>query len=246
MQRTVLRHVSRSKAGQVEEFPLAHFRELIFGRDPSSSVKYDPNKDDLVGRQHAKIVQDPSDPTQFVISDLNSRNGTFVNRQRIVGAARIAPGDMVQFGAGGPEFQFDLEPRPQTDTRPTRLEGTTASYGSSPATAPPTRMGVGSAPGAPVMSMPMSPGPTMPASGQVGRATVERMIAQNKSDSRKFVLIGGAALILVVLALAGFLIYQQISSNKEISDNKAAVSASASTAQMSTVDIEKNQPHAVV
>src|SRR5262245_7546526 len=246
MERIVLRHVSGSKAGQVEEFPLAHFRELIFGRDPSSSVKYDPNRDDLVGRQHAKVVQDSADPTQFVISDLNSRNGTFVNRQRIVGATRIAPGDMVQFGAGGPEFQFDLEPRPQGDTRPTRLEGTTASYGSSPATTPPTRMGVGSSPGSPVMSVPMSPGPTMPAPGQVGRATVERMIAQNKSDSRKLILFGGAALILVVLALAGFLIYQQISSNKEISDTKAAMSAAASNAPMSPADIAKNYTSSVV
>src|SRR5258706_15308049 len=93
MERIVLRHLSGSKANQVEEFPLAHFKELIFGRDPSASVKYDPNRDDLVGRQHAKIAQDPNDPTQFSISDLNSRNGTFINRQRIVGSARIAPGD---------------------------------------------------------------------------------------------------------------------------------------------------------
>src|SRR6476661_2767846 len=127
MERIVLRHLSGSKANQVEEFPLSHFRELVFGRDPSSSVKYDPNRDDLVGRQHAKIVQDPSNPSQFIVTDLNSRNGTFVNRQRIVGSVSIAPGDTVQFGAGGPEFQFDLEPRPQHDMRPTRMpgEGTT-------------------------------------------------------------------------------------------------------------------------
>ena len=143
MERIVLRHLSGSKANQVEEFPLAHIKELIFGRDPSASVKYDPNRDDLVGRQHAKINQDPADPNQFIITDLNSRNGTFVNRQRIVGSVRIGPGDTVQFGAGGPEFQFDVEPRPQTDMRPTRLEGTTASYGSSPSTTPPTRMGSG-------------------------------------------------------------------------------------------------------
>ncbi len=243
MERIVLRHLSGSKANQVEEFPLAHFRELMFGRDPSASVKYDPNVDDLVGRQHAKITQDPSDPNQFVINDLNSRNGTFVNRQRIGGSARISPGDMVQFGAGGPEFQFDVEPRPQVDMRATRLEGTTASYGSSPITTPPTRMGSGPGPMMPVGSMPMGPGPTMPASGTVGKATVERMIAQNKSDSRKFVFIGGAALILIVMAVAGFLIYQQITSN---SDTKAALSAVAASAPLTPADIAKNNTNSVV
>jgi len=236
MERIVLRHLSGSKAGQVEEFPLAHFRELIFGRDPSASVKYDPNRDDLVGRQHAKIVQDQADPNQFVITDLNSRNGTFVNRQRIGGSVRVSPGDTVQFGAGGPEFQFDVEPRPQADMRPTRMEGTTASYGSSPATAPPTRMGSGPSPMPPAGSMPMGPGPTMPASGTVGKATVERMIAQNKSDSRKFVLIGGAALVLILLIVAGVLIYNQISSNKETKD---ALSAAAASAPMTPADIAK-------
>jgi serine protease Do len=247
MERIVLRHLSGSKANQVEEFPLSHFRELIFGRDPSASVKYDPNRDDLVGRQHAKIMQDQSDPNQFIITDLNSRNGTFVNRQRIVGSVRIGPGDTIQFGAGGPEFQFDLEPRPQSDMRPTRMEGTTASYGSSPVTAPPTRMGSGSSPMSPVGSMAMGPGPTMPASGTVGKATVERMISQNKSDSRKFIIIGGAALILVIIAVAAFLIYHQISSNKELaSDTKAAFSAAAASAPMSPADIAKAYTNSVV
>jgi serine protease Do len=247
MERIVLRHLSGSKASQVEEFPLAHFRELIFGRDPSASVRYDPNRDDLVGRQHAKIIQDPADPNQFIITDLNSRNGTFVNRQRIGGSVRVSPGDTVQFGAGGPEFQFDVEPRPQADMRPTRMEATTASYGSSPATTPPTRMGSGPSPMPSQGSMPMGPGPTIPASGTVGKATVERMIAQNKSDSRKFIFIGGTALIFIVIIVAGILIYHQISSNKELaSDTKAALSAAAASAPMSPADIAKAYTSSVV
>lgn len=243
MERIVLKHLSGSKANQVEEFPLAHFRELVFGRDPSVSVKYDPNRDDLVGRQHAKLILDPAAPNQFVITDLNSRNGTFVNRQRIGGSARLSPGDVVQFGAGGPEFQFEVEPRPHSDIRPTRMEGTTASYGSSPSTTPATRMG-SDAPSMPHhSSMPMGPGPTMPSSSTVGKATVERMIAQNKSDSRKFILLGGAGLILIVLLAAGFLIYQQISSNKE---NKAALDAVAASAPLTPADIAKAYTSSVV
>ena len=247
MERIVLRHLSGSKANQVEEFPLSHFRELIFGRDPSSSVKYDPNRDDLVGRQHAKIVQDPANPSQFIVSDLNSRNGTFVNRQRIVGSVTIAPGDTVQFGAGGPEFQFDLEPRPQQDLRPTRMpgEGSTAAYGA-PATTPPTRMGTGSAMST-MGSRPMGPGPTMPASGTVGKATVERMIAQNKSDNRKLLFVGAAGLVVILVLVAAFLLYNQITSNKQLStDTQNALSAAAAGAPMSPADIAKAYTSSVV
>ena len=62
MERIVLRHLNGSKANQVEEFPLAHFKELVVGRDPSATVKYDPDKDDLVGREHARIAQDANEP----------------------------------------------------------------------------------------------------------------------------------------------------------------------------------------
>ena len=41
MERIVLKHLSGSKANQVEEFPLNHVKELVLGRDPSSTVKYD-------------------------------------------------------------------------------------------------------------------------------------------------------------------------------------------------------------
>jgi len=243
MERIVLRHLSGSKANQVEEFPIAHFKELIFGRDPSSSVKYDPNIDDLVGRQHARIMQDPADQTQFTLTDLNSRNGTFVNRQRIVGSVKISPGDMVQFGAGGPEFQFDLEPRPQQYMQQTRIpgQGTTASYGSTPATTPPTRMGTGSSP-VPPTAMPMGMG-SMPPPGSVGKATVERMISQTKSDSRKVMFVVAGALILIVILLAGVLVYHQISSNRQLASDINAVSANA---PMSPADIAKAYTNSVV
>jgi S1-C subfamily serine protease len=249
MERIVLRHLSGSKANQVEEFPIAHFRELIFGRDPSSSVKYDPNTDDLVGRQHARIAQDAGDPTQFTITDLHSRNGTFVNRQRIVGSVKIAPGDTVQFGAGGPEFQFDLEPRPQQYLNPTRIpgQGTTASYGSTPPTTPPTRMGTGPAPGSPAGSAPMGMGPGTHGPGSVGKATVERMIAQTKSDNRKIVFVVAAALILILVVVAGILVYHQISSNKQLaSDTKDALSAADAARPMSPADIAKAYTNSVV
>ncbi len=108
--RVIIRHRSGSKANEIEEFPLTLYRALSIGRTATSAVKYDPERDDLVSRVHAKIEQDPSDPTRFTIEDLSSRNGTFVNKQRIIGVAIVKPGDVIQLGLGGPEFEFDLDP----------------------------------------------------------------------------------------------------------------------------------------
>src|SRR5215207_2415618 len=180
MERIVLKHLSGSKANQVEEFPLNHVKELIFGRDPSSTVKYAPDRDDLVGRQHAKITQDPNDPSQFIVSDLNSRNGTFVNRQRITGTVRVNPGDVVQLGPGGPEFVFEIEPRPAGATRATRVV-------QAGPTAPATRVPGGPGPSAPPPFPPTGPAPQQqqPPPHGVGKATVERIVAQNVQQAKK-------------------------------------------------------------
>jgi len=230
MERIVLRHLSGSKANQVEEFPLNHVKELIFGRDPSATVKYDPDRDDLVGRQHAKITQDPNAPSQFIITDLNSRNGTFVNRQRLTGTARLNFGDVVQFGAGGPEFVFEIEPRPAGVPKTTRVAPTASTaptmYG------PPTREANVPGSGAPAFTPPNTP----PGGGKagVGKATVERMISHNVTEAKKkqgrgFLLAGGAALVVVVVLLAavgGFFIWRARSAaSTEVAGVKQAIDA---------------------
>ncbi|MCB1025199.1 MAG: FHA domain-containing protein, partial [Acidobacteria bacterium] len=172
MERMIVKHLTGSKANQVEEFALKHHNELSFGRDPSSVVQYDPDIDDLVGREHAKIQRDPSNPQVFLITDLNSRNGTFVNDKKISGTQRIEPGDSVQFGPNGPKFQFDIEPRPAGSTKPTRVIDTARP-------APPTREVSGGA-------MRSDSVITAPAQKPaVGKATVERMIGQNVEAAKK-------------------------------------------------------------
>lgn len=90
--RLVIRHLSASKAGQIEEFPLS-VRELVVGRDPSCDVKYDADQEGLVSRRHAKISVEKIDPPVITVSDLGSRNGTFVNKQRIFSSVSLAPGE---------------------------------------------------------------------------------------------------------------------------------------------------------
>jgi S1-C subfamily serine protease len=262
MERIVLKHLSGSKANQVEEFPLAHVKELILGRDPSSTVKYDPDRDDLVGRQHAKIAQDPNDPTQFIVSDMNSRNGTFVNRQRLNGSTRINPGDVVQLGPGGPEFVFEIEPRPAGSAKATRIAQTGPMAPTMPG-APSTRI----APtGSPQQQQPpptfpqTSPGQhTAPPSGGVGKATVERIVSANvqqakKSQGRTFMAVGAALIVLVVVVLGGvggYLIWRaKNASSAEISTLKKGLDEAKATetaaASMKANEIVKNYGKAVV
>jgi S1-C subfamily serine protease/pSer/pThr/pTyr-binding forkhead associated (FHA) protein len=257
MERIVLKHLSGSKANQVEEFPLNHVKEIVLGRDPSSTVKYDPDRDDLVGRQHARITQDSNDPTQFIIADLNSRNGTFVNRQRLAGTTRINPGDVVQLGPGGPEFIFEVEPRPAASSaKATRVAQTGPPTGAPATRAVPTG-------GGPPQTFPVTAQGPSSSGGGVGKATVERIVSQNvqqakKSQGRTFIAIGAAVIVLIVVVLGGaggYLIWRsrdaataEIGTLKKGLDEAKATEAAtaAASAGMKPPDIVTNYGKAVV
>ncbi|WP_321473602.1 trypsin-like peptidase domain-containing protein [uncultured Paludibaculum sp.] len=172
-----------AKSGQTEEFSATKHHELIIGRDPACELRFDAESD-LVSRRHAKITQASGDSHEYTVADLGSRNGTFVNHQRIFSAVALNCGDIVQLGPGGPEFEFDLEPRPAELVKATRLADSVVVSSGSPL--PPTRE---SAP--------------VPASGGgIGKATVERMIGETKRQSNRILYAVAGSLLLVVAALA--------------------------------------------
>ena len=105
-------------ADQVEEVPADGFREVLIGRTANAPIRYDAYREDLVSRNHARIVRDPAYPNGFLRMDLDSRNGTIINRRRIYGASPLQHGDRVRLGPSGPEFSFELDPPPAA--RPTR------------------------------------------------------------------------------------------------------------------------------
>src|SRR5262245_25910691 len=109
MEHIVLRHLSGSKAEKQDFFKLAGFKEITLGRDLTSSVRFGEDEDFMVSRYHARIIQNPALPSLFLITDLNSINGTFVNDQRINGTFGLKKDDVVRLGVGGPVFQFDIE-----------------------------------------------------------------------------------------------------------------------------------------
>ena len=64
---------------------------LTIGRSPHSDIFLD---DVTVSRHHARVIRDESG---FLVEDLNSLNGTYVNRRRIE-RHRLTEGDELQIG----------------------------------------------------------------------------------------------------------------------------------------------------
>ncbi len=64
----------------------------MIGRDVTNEVVLG---DAEVSRQHARLTRTPGG---FVLEDLGSTNGTFVNGERLVAPRVLNPGDLVAFG----------------------------------------------------------------------------------------------------------------------------------------------------
>jgi S1-C subfamily serine protease len=228
----IIRHVSGTKANQVEEIPLQGFREVLIGREANANVRFDADREDLVSRNHARIVRDPADPNGFLLMDLDSRNGTFINRQRIYGASRLQHGDRVQLGPSGPEFSFELDPPPAV--RATRLADAVP--------IPPTReAGVPIATGGPAMPPGMADTGQGTTSRPVGRATVERMLGevttQMKGESRKTMWAAVIGILVVLAGGIGYFVWQRGQQGKVMDEARKA-----QTELLAQIEILKAKP----
>ncbi len=89
MPQFTLRVVTDLNAGR--EFNLPEGRELVIGRLSTADIVLE---DDNISRRHVSITVMHD---QINLHDLGSRNGTFVNRQRVT-QATLRPGDLVSLG----------------------------------------------------------------------------------------------------------------------------------------------------
>ena len=82
------------------------------GRHPSSELQLDPEQDTEVSARHAAVFrQGPG----YVVRDLGSATGTWVNGVRVRSDRSLENGDRIRLGAQGPEIEFAVE---QTQERP--------------------------------------------------------------------------------------------------------------------------------
>lgn len=77
----------------VGTFRLSRRRPMTIGRDPANDIVL---TDKSVSAHHAVVQRQD---TEWVIADLESRNGTLVNGSVLHGEMSISAGDVVQFGA---------------------------------------------------------------------------------------------------------------------------------------------------
>ena len=204
----IIRHLSGSKTNQLEQFNLEGLSEITLGRDPSSRIAFDLQRDDFVSRKHAVIRVKNEKEVYFRLADLNSSNGTFLNGERISGEVELLPDDLVELGSGGPKFVFDVQPRPANLPARTRQMAAISAI-----EAAATRV-VGStevpettevAAFSDSSQQTAARDPSAMAKVPVGKATILRMLTEERGKTRQVWIAAIAAVVLLAIVGGGAL-----------------------------------------
>jgi pSer/pThr/pTyr-binding forkhead associated (FHA) protein len=100
--RVVIDHVAGSRRGQRQEF--GEGERVRFGRHPDCEVSFDPHRDIDASSRHAELRALESG---WVLVDLGSSNGTYVEGTRITESAVAQNVPVkVEFGPGGPRVRL--------------------------------------------------------------------------------------------------------------------------------------------
>lgn len=92
------------KLGTTNQRFEATSRVVRIGRSPENDVQIPPELGASVSRRHSEVAIEGGG---VVLRDAGSRNGTYLNGQRIDEATPIAKGDQVMLGSGGPTLEVE-------------------------------------------------------------------------------------------------------------------------------------------
>lgn len=90
------------KDGSERDFPLPD-SELVIGRSVDAGLRLQGTE---ISRRHCRVVPDGS---RFLVDDLGSSNGTFVNGSRIRTSTQLQPGDEIRIGPHRIRFESEVE-----------------------------------------------------------------------------------------------------------------------------------------
>lgn len=212
MNKVIVRFLSGAQANQERVFAAAELAGgLTAGRDPGSRIVFDPGED-AVSRNHCRIEADPENAFGFIVVDNGSSNGVFVNGVRVQGRARAEHGDVIRFGTGGPEVSIAADPAPPASLRPTRAVNVV------PEPAPTREVRVEPA----VTGGAATTGAAQPPRN-VGKATVERMIGEERKAGNKRLVQAGALAAALIALIAGWQLYQSREVERRAAEEKAAM-----------------------
>jgi pSer/pThr/pTyr-binding forkhead associated (FHA) protein/V8-like Glu-specific endopeptidase len=183
------------------------------GRAPDNDVAFDPQLDLDASGHHCEIVREPGG---YLLVDHGSRNGTFVNGQRIQ-QHRLQNGDVIECGRSGPRVRVEIP----TLVAPAPFAP--APFAPAPFAPAPFAQEVRSASegsaGAAIAAQ-------LPSGAQVGKRTVALMIdqalAQQSGATKrtgtglKVALLCTVVLLLAGLGGGGYVLWDQHESNEEL------------------------------
>jgi adenylate cyclase len=121
------RMILKAPAGELTEFPLGE--NNVLGRSTTASVRV---ADREVSRKHSQVDKEGDD---YVLRDLGSSNGTFLNGKRIFGPTKLKDGDEVVIGTSRMEFRLGNVVKPRnaeivrSEGAGKKLEGVVARVG---------------------------------------------------------------------------------------------------------------------
>ena len=103
--RVIVDHVAGSRRGQRQEFPAGE--RVRFGRHPDCEVSFDPHRDIDASSRHAELRPRLVDGAGWVLVDVGSSNGTYIDGHRVTEASITQNLPVsVQFGPGGPRIRL--------------------------------------------------------------------------------------------------------------------------------------------
>jgi len=96
------RYLDGAFAGQVR---IVRKEFATIGRHPSADLPFDAARDLEVSGRHAAVFRQGG---RWMVRDLGSSNGTWVNGARLKGDRALSPGDVLRFGGTGPQLRFQV------------------------------------------------------------------------------------------------------------------------------------------
>jgi serine protease Do len=231
IERIVIRHLSGSKANQIEQAPIGADREISIGRDPSSKIAFDPVGDSVVSRKHAVIrIEGEGDNIKFKLADLGSSNGTFLNGERLSGEVELLPEDKVELGAKGPAFSFDVQPRPANFAARTKVIGIADNVSTrvikSAETAASTAVNAAATSEQTASSAQARPG--------VGQETVQRLLGEERNKANR-TLTGAIAAVVAFALIGGGALFLKQRSDLQEKDSESKLAQTETDAKLSQI-----------
>jgi pSer/pThr/pTyr-binding forkhead associated (FHA) protein/S1-C subfamily serine protease len=96
----------------------AHESPVRIGREPGSTILFSGDAAKVVSTRHAEIRFEGG---EWVVADVGSRNGTYLNGGRLAAATPLKTGDVIRLGESGPELRVAAVAAAEKEAKPAEI-----------------------------------------------------------------------------------------------------------------------------